>query len=646
MEFKISLKKLNELQNKINILDKNVLVSTQNGFKKIKAIGVTSPQSDKIIIKTVDFELSGSPSHRVKYLNEWFFLKDLKIGDYVNTINGIQTIISISNDNNKEDLWDIEVDGGEYFSNGILSHNSSLISAFDFSLYGKSRGRNKKTTTQSALPNRINRTDLVTNIKFVSNSTDIEITRGLAPNILKLSENGIENERAGKANIDDKIEKYIGLDIETFRSFISMSINDFKNFLSLSTDEKQLLLDKLFNLEVINTLNSILKDINKNNKSRLLLLNTEINTLEDSIDSIKKSIERALEREKEDIQQEIDVITADMNSKKDDYKLLKEKVEKIKDKETILSDEMEIERKQLSSTQNDIRNVAKEISLYDSGKCPTCSTDFLSEHFVNLRNTLVQKKTSHEKILEEIQNNILAIRNRQAKLKELGETATKSFNDLNYLLKNYKTQIEKLTLKRKASINESSVNTLEFSNTIEELEVKKSNNQDNVTISKEKELYYKELNRVLSEDGAKKSIIAGIIKPINHFISDNIKKIGLPFEVKLDETFSAEVKSLGVPVDHDTLSTGENKVINVCILVAYLRLIRTKTSVNVLFLDEVFSSIDVDNISHILTLLKSFSQEYNINIFVVHHAILNEEMFDRIIKIDKNVFSTIEEIEM
>lgn len=34
-----------------------------------------------------------------------------------------------------------------------------------------------KTTTQSALPNRINRTDLVTNIKFVSNSTDIEITR-------------------------------------------------------------------------------------------------------------------------------------------------------------------------------------------------------------------------------------------------------------------------------------------------------------------------------------------------------------------------------------------------------------------------------------------------------------------------------------
>ena len=522
---------------------------------------------------------------------------------------------------------------------------SSLINSFEFSLYGKSRGRNKKFSTQSTLPNRINRTELVTDIKFVSDSTEIEITRGIAPNVLKLSENGIVNERAGKANIDDKIEKYIGLDIETFRSFISMSINDFKNFLSLSNDEKQLLLDKLFNLEVINILNGILKDLNKSNKSKLLLLDKEISTLEDSINSIQRSIEKALEKEKENLQQEIDDITKEMNSKKDDYRLLKEKVDKIKEKETILSNEMDVERRQLNSTQNDIRNVQKEIDLYDSGKCPTCSTDFLSEHFQSLRATLVNKMSSFEKILLEIQTNVISIKAKQTKLKELGESTTKSFNDLSYLLKNYKAQLDKLSLKRNSNINESS-NTSEFSKSIDELEGKKSISQDNVSLCKEKELYYKELNRVLSEDGAKKSIIASIIKPINHFISDNIKKIGLPFEVKLDETFSAEVKSLGIPVDHDTLSTGENKVINVCVLVAYLRLIRTKTSVNVLFLDEVFSSIDVDNISHILTLLKSFSQEYNINIFVVHHALLNEEMFDRIIKIDKNVFSTIEEVEL
>jgi len=63
-------------------------------------------------------------------------------------------------------------------------------------------------------------------------------------------------------------------------------------------------------------------------------------------------------------------------------------------------------------------------------------------------------------------------------------------------------------------------------------------------------------------------------------------------------------------------------------------------------LDEVFSSVDIDNIQKILDLLKSFSNDYNINIFVVHHAVLNQEMFDRILLIEKNVFSSITEVNM
>ena len=108
-----------------------------------------------------------------------------------------------------------------------------------------------------------------------------------------------------------------------------MSANDFKNFISLTNEEKKLLLDKLFNLEVINVLNGILKDINKNNKVRLASLDSEIRTLEESIDSIKRSVAKAIEREKEDLQQEIDVLIEEMNSKKEDYKVLKQKVEKI-----------------------------------------------------------------------------------------------------------------------------------------------------------------------------------------------------------------------------------------------------------------------------------------------------------------------------
>ncbi len=522
------------------------------------------------------------------------------------------------------------------------SGKSSILENFEYGLYGKVKSKTKKWSKLSTLPNRING-ELITRIKFISNNIEIEIERGMNPGILKLSENGVNDDKAGKASIDARIERHIGIDNETFKSFISMSINDFKNFMSLSNEEKQLLLDKLFNLEVVNILNGILKDIAKNNRSRIVSMDTEIRTLDDSIESIKRSIEKAIEKAKENIQQEIDEILNEMNSRKDDYKLLKEKVDKIKDKEQFLISNMDSEKKQFMSIQNDIKNIQREIDLYDSGKCPTCSNDFTSEHFVSLRSTLVDKKNSCSDILSEIESNIRNIKEKQIKLREIADNTTKSFNDINYLLKNYKAQLDKLNVKK---INESSsaVDTIEFENTITELEDRKSRGHENISICKEKELYYKELNRIFGEDGAKKAIIAGIIKPINHFISENIKKMSLNFDVRLDETFTAEIKSLGNVIDHDTLSTGETKLINISILVAYLKLIRTKKHINILFLDEVFSSIDLENVDNILILLKSFANDYNINIFVVHHAVLNDEMFDRIIKIHKDIFSTIEEV--
>jgi DNA repair exonuclease SbcCD ATPase subunit len=654
----LKIEDLYELSKHTDILRSNIKVMTPNGLKKVYAVDVTAHNSEVFSIKSNKFELQCSPDHLIKSNGEWKKTKDFKINDTIDTKYGDYLVSEISILDDKEDLLDLHVDGNEYYTNDILSHNSSILESFDFTLYGKVKGKKKKWLTLSSLPNRING-ELLNTIKFQSNSTEIEVKRGISPSKLELWENGVLNERAGKSNIDSIIEDYIGIDLETFKSFISLSINDFKNFISLSNEEKQLLLDKLFNLEVINILNSILKDLNKNNKVRMASLDSEIRTLDESIDSIRRSIDKsiekekkeaelALQREKEDIQSQIDELVLDMSSKKEDYKLLKEKIEKIKEKDQLLSNEMDSERKQHILTSNDIKLVQKEIDLYDSGKCPTCSTDFTSDNFITLRDSLVEKKSNLSLILGEIESNIKGVKEKQTKLKEISDKTTIAFNDLNYLLKNKKVEIENLTKKKdhqKPIESKGSINIQEFENTIIELEDKKSVSQENSTLSKEKEMYYKELNRIFSEDGVKKSIISGIIKPINHFISENIKKMELPFDVKLDETFTAEIKNLGNIVDHDSLSTGEQKMTNVCILIAYLMLIRSKRILNILFLDEVFSSIDLDNIHKILILLKSFANEYKINIFVVHHAVLNGEMFDKILLVEKNIFTTIKEIE-
>jgi DNA repair exonuclease SbcCD ATPase subunit len=637
----ITLERLNDLQERYNIIGKYCLeVKTQNGFKKVKAIGITSPNSEKIKVKTEFYQISGSPMHRVIKNGEWIFLKDLVVGDEILTENGYREIKMLESDGVKEDLWDIEVEGEEYYSNGIVSHNSSLISSFDYSLFGKCKGNKKKWATLGNLPNRINGGDMSVKIKFKSGESEVEVSRGISPNFLKLLENGMENERAGKANLDEKIEKYVGMDIETFKSFISLSINDFKNFISLSNEEKQILLDKLFNLEVINILSNILKDLNKANKLQLTKFDSEISTLNESIESIKRSIQKAVEQEKKNIQLEIEEIKKMMDSKKEEYQTLKEKVEKIKGKELELKSEIDREKEKFITLNGEIRTVQKEIDLYNSGKCPTCGTNFDDDHYHNLKGLLLEKKSKIEGIKLEVETSITNIKERMLKLESIKDSTNTSFNDLNYLLKNYKVQIDKLNL-QKGNDSGNSVNVVEFENSIKELEAKKEVSKESETICRDKELYYKELNKIFGEDGVRRSIISGIIKPINHFINENISKMNLPFRVELDETFTANIKQFGSPIEHDSLSTGETKLLNLSILIAYLKLIRTKKTINVLFLDEVFSSIDIENIEKILNLLKSFATEYKINIFVVHHALMNEELFDRIVKIDKNIFTEI-----
>jgi exonuclease SbcC len=546
---------------------------------------------------------------------------------------------------NNEQTVKLNTEKGELIlltgSNG--NGKSSFIESFEYSLYGKVKSmKRKKWATLSTLPNRINN-ELQNRIKFISNGTEVEIVRGINPSTLKLIENGIENDRAGKSNIDEKIENYIGMDIETFKSFISMSINDFKNFISLSNEEKQILLDKLFNLEIINILNQILKDLVKSNKIQMAKYDSEMSTLNESIDSIRRSIQKSIEKEKLNIQSEIDTIRQEMESKKEEYRILKEKVEKVKNIETELKSEMDREKEQYININNEIKNSQKDIDLYDSGKCPTCGTDFDNDHFHNLKDVLLEKKSTLVGVRSEIESNIRNVKEKQAKLQIISDQVNRAFNDMTYLLKNYKSQMDKLLSQKVTEDGKPNSNVSEFENTIKELEEKKTVSSEYGTVCKEKESYYKELSKVFGEDGVKKTIISGIIKPINHFISENIKKMRLPFQVELDETFTAQIKSFGNQIDHDSLSTGETKKINISILIAYLKLIRTKKHINILFLDEIFSSIDIEGCEDILNLLKSFANDYNINIFVVHHAILNQELFDRIMNINKEVFTTITE---
>lgn len=551
------------------------------------------------------------------------------------------TIKNFRSFGNDEQTIELPIDKGQLIliSGGNGEGKSSILQNFDYTLFGKVKGR-KKALAMSSLPNRINK-ELLSTIQFNSNGTQIEVKRGINPNMLELYENNILYDRAGKVNVDDRLQKWIGIDLDTFKSFISLNVSDFKNFISLSTEEKRLLLDKLFNLEAINILNGVLKTIASENKKEMDILEREVLSYQSSMESIRKNLDKAKQSEFETVEQDIIKIKEQITSNKSEWELLKEKKTKIDLKEKELSTKSDDDKREYITIQNEVKNCNISIDLYNSGKCPTCKSDLSGDEHAAIKHSFVDKKDSLLKVSLELQNTIKEWNDKKLKLRKIADDTNSLYGELSSTLRSLKLNLDNLQAKTKNEMVSESIQ--KFEETITEINTKKVKSEDHLDVNREKSLYHKELSKVFSENGVKKVIIKNIIDPINFFITQNIKKINLPFEVILDETFDAKIFSLGNEIDPETLSTGESKKINLCILIAYLKLIRLKRSINILFLDEVFSSIDIESIDGMLEMIKDFASEYKINIFLVHHAILAAEHFDRILIVEKNIFSKISE---
>jgi DNA repair exonuclease SbcCD ATPase subunit len=109
--------------------DIGLKVNTPYGFKKINGCDITEKDGQVLKVTTeTGLELESSENHKLKTKNGRFKeVKELCVGDKIQTINGNEEISSIVNDGIVEDLYDIEVDEvRQYYSNGIVSHNSVL----------------------------------------------------------------------------------------------------------------------------------------------------------------------------------------------------------------------------------------------------------------------------------------------------------------------------------------------------------------------------------------------------------------------------------------------------------------------------------------------------------------------------------------
>jgi DNA repair exonuclease SbcCD ATPase subunit len=516
---------------------------------------------------------------------------------------------------------DFENDSGDlYLLIGGNGHGKSTISeVITFCLYGRIERKNK-----GDLPNRINK-NLWCRIVVRSKNKTITITRGVSPGLFEVDIDGVPYDTSGNSNVQDYLEyELFDIPYQVFKNIIVLSINDFRSFLTMSTGDKRNIVDRLFGFTLINSMKDKIKSERKEIKDNLKTISDELAIIEESIQSINEKITLLEKDKKQDNLKLAKEYKAKMEELLGEKKKAESLLEKVQDKEKEL-------KKLLTDAVNDskensfeLKNIDEKLSLYANSQCPTCGSSLDSDHHHGIKIDLEEKKETKTELARDLK---LTIEDLQTKVTTLGKKSKEIQDSMirtSLMMNNYKTEITKLMDESKE------LDAGYLSQLIEENQNKKSERKANQSKNQVEDSFLDVVEGVLGDDGVKNLAMKTILPSLNLSVANMAKQIHLPYTIKFNDKFDCIIHSLGEEINPRSMSTGERKKADFIIIIALLKLLKVRyPSLNLLFLDEIFSSVDSSGIYEIIKILSEVSKENRLNTWVINHTELPTELFDK-----------------
>lgn len=526
---------------------------------------------------------------------------------------------------------------------------SSLLESIDFSLFNIVRGKNSKRVPNYILPNRNNK-NLETEINFINwNGDNITINRKLNPKSFKILVNDIDNTNKYDLMTQEQKDDLLGIEYNTYKSLVSLNLADFANFINLDTDTKKKLLNKLFNLDEVDNYLSITKELLKNIYKKKDAIETMIIANNNSIKTYNDNIQVILEKSG---LLDKDKIKGIMLEYKNEYIPLNHEIKELRinydsiiNEIKIKSDILNIKRNKISEDQFTLNDINKKVEIFKNGSCPYCGSNLSDDHHTVELNKLIEDQNDLKKNMLELKRSYNDLR---IEISSKIDDKNKLNNDINEKSIRLKFLISNLKdLKDNYNKGTDSISINEINKNIEKLESDNIKYENNLNRILNKIYKYEKLIDILSEKGIRKNIIRSVVEPINDHLSKYLIELESKYSVKLDDSFDAIIKERFIDDIHiESLSTGEARKINIAIALSYMEMvISMNKKTNILFMDEVFSSVDLENIDLMLKVLRSFSNRNKINVIIVNHTDFDNSKFDRVIQIDKIMgYSHIDEI--
>lgn len=505
---------------------------------------------------------------------------------------------------------------------------SAILSIPCLLLYGK-----LDKVPKNAVANRINKNGYIKGI-VNKGKTKYEITRTFMPNSITILKDGQNISNFGIKDGQEYIEnEIIEMPQAVFSNMISVSMKKFKSFLTMSPADRKQIIDRVFSLEVVNIVFDKLR-------SDLRALGNEMNTYNATIFSLNNTRNNSI-NEMQRLQESL--VSKDKQDKVEEYKT---SIKEIQNKLVALQNAYAQANQQYQEISNQIQShnskkmsieyecssLNQKLALFSQDKCPTCGTDFKTEHYdsikEDLNRLLSEKQDEISKITElmsELNNKLSYINQYCTQIIQTNQECTSRINSFNL-------EITKIESAIKYSSEFQAIQNI-IQNT--ENEIRDINMKILETNVKIRDLQL--LSAVYSIDGVKQKVISNYLPILNKEITENLLRVNFPYSIMFDEKFDYNLSDLGTKIPVETLSDGEMTRVDVVILCSLFKLLkRIYPSINLFSCDELLSSLDTDTAEYVLKYLKEFAKEMQLNMFIVSHVQFSTDYFDTLMEVSKN----------
>ena len=536
-----------------------------------------------------------------------------------------------------DDITEIEFgDDGKLWqlSGKSGSGKSSLLSIPKLLLFGRTEGGDGKPVDMADVSNWLNKKGWICGTIVKNNDTYV-IERRFSPSELSITKNGQALDKAGVKNMQGIIDNEIldNMPYNIFANVMSLSLNNFKSFISMSPSDKRLIIDKIFSLEIINKVYELVRKDMKDLGNSINISNSQIYSLEQTIKTSQLELDNLNNSEHSDnVKEKLEEISRKLVKVDELYNQQRESYTALYNKYTEIYN---VDQQVVAVYNNEnfeIDNINKKISLFNQDKCPTCGTSFDSDEFKNIKDDLTRQLNERQETRESYNK----------KHNELIE----QLNVINSQMQEIQSNIQKINAKKNemtteyARIEASSSKTKEsvvVQNIIDQTNKTKSDLEKSIVEANKKMKMLEIIETMYSSDGIKQTMMNNYIPTLNEEISETLNFLGFPYSLEFDNNFDPHMQYLGRNIKPKSLSIGEHKKVDLTVLCSLLKMIKRKyPQINLVCLDETVSSLDYESSTEIIKYLKEISKEMNLNIFIVSHTMLDENLFDEHILVEKN----------